>query len=43
MNKKVKELQLHGTVFGNPHGLLKHRNLSTSRDVSILAAFGLRD
>jgi serine-type D-Ala-D-Ala carboxypeptidase (penicillin-binding protein 5/6) len=43
MNKTARELDLHSTHFGNPHGLIHNRNLSTARDVGKLACYCLKD
>ena len=43
MNTLAKELQLTCTHFKNPHGLAYKRNVSSARDVAVLAANALKE
>mmetsp|Transcript_32033 Transcript_32033/g.31743 ORF Transcript_32033/g.31743 Transcript_32033/m.31743 type:complete len:173 (+) Transcript_32033:281-799(+) len=43
MNKTARELGLDNTSYGNPHGLIYKRNLSTARDVCKLASVAMKD
>lgn len=43
MNQKATCIGMYSTVFGNPHGLVSKRNLSTARDVCKLASLCMKD
>jgi D-alanyl-D-alanine carboxypeptidase len=43
MNKTARELNLDGTYFANPHGLMYKKNVSCARDVAKTACYALKD
>ena len=43
MNRKAAQLQLHHTVFANPHGLDAEQNRSTAYDLAKLTAYAMND
>ena len=43
MNKESREIGLLNTWYGNPHGLTAKKNLSSARDVCVLASLALKD
>ena len=43
MNNMAQRLKLASTRFKNPHGLSIKRNLSTARDIALLASIALKE
>ena len=43
MNKTAREINLAGTNFANPHGLMYKKNVSCARDVAKAACYALKD
>ena len=43
MNRSAKMMGLEDTSYGNPHGLISNGNISSARDVCILASICLKD